>query len=119
LIFHHRIDGDVASHGIAADRINEVDSRYADRLLSRIFELSDQPVPVARPARTDQARRGVEPATPVPPRCSTGETAQLNSVPERPNAGGTRSLTAAPTQFVFASRPAVKQALLDRLTRAR
>jgi Transglutaminase-like superfamily len=50
LIFHYGIDGDFASNGIEADRINEIDTRYADRMLGRIFELGDQPVAVARPA---------------------------------------------------------------------
>lgn len=50
LIFHYGIDGDFAQNCIEADRVGEVDTRYADRMFARIFELSDQPVTVQRPA---------------------------------------------------------------------
>lgn len=51
LIFHFGIDGDFAENGITTDRVNEIDTRYADRMFGRIFELGDQPVTVQRPAR--------------------------------------------------------------------
>lgn len=42
LVFHYRADGDFAQNGIDADRIAEIDTRYAEPMLARIFELADQ-----------------------------------------------------------------------------
>ncbi len=44
LVFHYRGDGDFAEHGIAADRIVEIDTRYADRMLQRLVALHDAPL---------------------------------------------------------------------------
>jgi len=44
LIFHYRADGDFAENGISADRLGEIDTRYADRMFARLFELADQPL---------------------------------------------------------------------------
>lgn len=41
LVFHYRADGDWTEHGIAPERIAEIDTRYADRMFRRVFELSD------------------------------------------------------------------------------
>ena len=41
LVFHYRGDGDFAENNIAAERIAEIDTRYADSMLSRIFALHD------------------------------------------------------------------------------
>jgi transglutaminase-like putative cysteine protease len=48
LVFHYRAGGDYAANGIAADRIAEIDSRYAEDMLARIFELSDAPLTEVR-----------------------------------------------------------------------
>ncbi len=44
LVFHYRGDGDFAENGIAAERIAEIDTRYADRMLRRLVELHDAPL---------------------------------------------------------------------------
>jgi hypothetical protein len=44
LVFHYRGDGDWAEHGIAAERIGEIDTRYADAMFRRLFELKDAPL---------------------------------------------------------------------------
>ncbi len=44
LVFHYRGDGDFAQNGIAAERIAEIDTRYADRMLRRLVELRDVPL---------------------------------------------------------------------------
>lgn len=44
LVFHYRAGGDWNEHGIAPDRIREVDTRYVDRMLARLFELNDAPL---------------------------------------------------------------------------
>lgn len=51
LVFHYRGDGDWAENGIAAERIAEIDLRYADAMLGRIGELSDAPLGAAREPR--------------------------------------------------------------------
>lgn len=51
LVFHYRAGGDWAEHGIAPERIAEVDLRYADAMLSRLFELRDAPLGTARAPR--------------------------------------------------------------------
>jgi hypothetical protein len=43
LIFHYGIGGDYAENHIDVSRRNEIDTRYADRMFGRIFELADQP----------------------------------------------------------------------------
>ena len=48
LVFHYRGDGDFAQNNIAADRIAEIDTRYADRMLKRLFELHDAPLSAER-----------------------------------------------------------------------
>jgi hypothetical protein len=48
LVFHYRGGGDWAEHGIAPERIGEVDLRYADALLGRLVELADQPLDAPR-----------------------------------------------------------------------
>jgi Transglutaminase-like superfamily len=48
LVFHYRADGPFAENGIAAERIAEIDTRYAEDMLARIFELSDQPLTADR-----------------------------------------------------------------------
>jgi len=48
LVFHYRADGDFAENGIEAGRICEIDTRYAQDMLARIFELSDAPLTAER-----------------------------------------------------------------------
>lgn len=48
LVFHYR-DEDPASHGVSEDRLPEVDSRYAERMLGRLFELDGTPLSEGRP----------------------------------------------------------------------
>jgi hypothetical protein len=48
LVFHYRADGDFADNGISADRIAEIDTRYARDMLARIVDLADQPLAAAR-----------------------------------------------------------------------
>jgi hypothetical protein len=48
LVFHYRADGDWAEHGIAPERIAEIDTRYADRMFERLFTLKDAPLTAAR-----------------------------------------------------------------------
>jgi hypothetical protein len=49
LVFHYRGDGPFAENNIAADRIGEIDTRYADRMLRRLFELREGPLTDERP----------------------------------------------------------------------
>jgi hypothetical protein len=51
LVFHYRADGDFAENGIEASRICEIDIRYAEDMLARIFELSDAPLTAEREPR--------------------------------------------------------------------
>jgi hypothetical protein len=44
LVFHYRADGDFADNGIAADRVAEIDTRYAKDMLGRLVSLADQPL---------------------------------------------------------------------------
>jgi hypothetical protein len=44
LVFHYRADGDFAENGITADRVAEIDTRYAKDMLSRLVSLADQPL---------------------------------------------------------------------------
>lgn len=44
LVFHYRAGGDYAENGIAADRIAEIDTRYAADMLARLVQLADQPL---------------------------------------------------------------------------
>ena len=44
LVFHYRGDGDFAANHIAAERIAEIDTRYAERMLRRLVELCDVPL---------------------------------------------------------------------------
>lgn len=48
LVFHYRADGDFAENNIAAERIAEIDTRYADRMFGRLFELHDVPLGTER-----------------------------------------------------------------------
>jgi hypothetical protein len=43
LVIHYR-GGDLASHGIPADRIPEIHTRYASAMLQRLHELDDRPI---------------------------------------------------------------------------
>jgi hypothetical protein len=51
LVFHYRGDGDWAEHGIAPERIAEIDTRYADAMLNRLFEMKDAPLTETRQPR--------------------------------------------------------------------
>ena len=51
LVFHYRAGGDYAANGIAPERITEIDTRYAEDMLARIFELSDRPLTAERAPR--------------------------------------------------------------------
>lgn len=44
LVFHYRADGDFAENGIAAERIAEIDTRYAEDMFARLAELADRPL---------------------------------------------------------------------------
>jgi hypothetical protein len=44
LVFHYRADGDFAENGITADRVAEIDTRYAKDMLGRLVSLADQPL---------------------------------------------------------------------------
>jgi hypothetical protein len=47
LVIHYRAD-DPSAHGIADERLAEVDTRYADAMLARLEELSDGPLTTPR-----------------------------------------------------------------------
>lgn len=51
LVFHYRGDGDWATHGIANERIAEIDTRYAEPMLRRLHELRDAPLMAERQPR--------------------------------------------------------------------
>jgi hypothetical protein len=51
LVFHYRAGGDFAENGIDADRIAEIDTRYGEPMLARIFELADRPLTAQRAPR--------------------------------------------------------------------
>src|SRR5215470_5106871 len=51
LVFHYRAGGDYAANGISPGRIIEIDTRYAEAMLARIFELSGRPLTAARVPR--------------------------------------------------------------------
>ncbi|HEY7323534.1 MAG TPA: transglutaminase domain-containing protein [Streptosporangiaceae bacterium] len=51
LVFHYRAGGDFAANGVAPERVTEIDTRYAEDMLARIFELSDRPLTAERVAR--------------------------------------------------------------------
>jgi hypothetical protein len=51
LVFHYRGGGDFAENGIEAERICEIDTRYAENMLARIFELADLPLTAQREPR--------------------------------------------------------------------
>src|SRR5215472_12635020 len=51
LVFHYRAGGDYAANGIEPDRVAEIDTRYAESMLARIFELSDRPLTAERVPR--------------------------------------------------------------------
>ena len=40
LVFHYRASGDPADHGCAAERMGEIDLRYADDMLARLHDLN-------------------------------------------------------------------------------
>lgn len=44
LVFHYRGGGDFAENNIAENRISEIDTRYAERMLERLVELHDAPL---------------------------------------------------------------------------
>jgi hypothetical protein len=47
LVWHYQAGGDYAENGIAAGRVSEIDTRYAEDMLARLCELAD--VPLAQP----------------------------------------------------------------------
>lgn len=51
LVFHYRAGGDFTANGIEPARISEVDSRYVNVMLGRLFELDGRPLGSERPAR--------------------------------------------------------------------
>ena len=51
LVFHYWADGDWAENGIAAERISEIDTRYAAAMFARLGELADLPLSAAREPR--------------------------------------------------------------------
>jgi hypothetical protein len=48
LVFHYRAGGDYAANGVEPERVTEIDTRYAEDMLARIFELSDRPLTAER-----------------------------------------------------------------------
>lgn len=48
LVFHYRAGGDFIENGIDAGRVAEIDTRYAEPMLARIFELADQSLTAGR-----------------------------------------------------------------------
>ena len=38
LVFHYRAGGDFTANGVPAERVAEIDTRYADLMLDRIME---------------------------------------------------------------------------------
>jgi Transglutaminase-like superfamily len=48
LVFHYRAGGDFAENGVAPERITEIDTRYAEDMLARIFDLSGRPLTAER-----------------------------------------------------------------------
>ncbi|WP_225732603.1 transglutaminase-like domain-containing protein [Nocardia sp. JCM 34519] len=53
LAFHYRANGDITEHGFPAERVHEIDLRYADEILTRLHELDPAPPGRAR-ATTDR-----------------------------------------------------------------
>ena len=51
LVFHYWADGDWAENGVAAERISEIDTRYAAAMFARLGELADLPLSAARQPR--------------------------------------------------------------------
>ena len=51
LVFHYRAGGDYAANGIAAERISEIDTRYAAAMFTRLDELADRPLSAPRQPR--------------------------------------------------------------------
>jgi transglutaminase-like putative cysteine protease len=51
LVFHDRGGGDFAANGVEAGRIAEIDTRYAQDMLARLFELADLPLTGQRAPR--------------------------------------------------------------------
>jgi hypothetical protein len=51
LVFHHWADGDWAENGIAAERISEIETRYAAAMFARLAELADCPLSADRQPR--------------------------------------------------------------------
>lgn len=49
LIFHYAMGGDLVRNGIEASRVAEIDTRYAEQMFARIFDLSDRPLTAERP----------------------------------------------------------------------
>lgn len=54
----HYYDEDPAFHGIPEERLSEVDSRYAERMLGRLFELDGRPLTEERPPGSASKVRG-------------------------------------------------------------
>lgn len=53
LVFHYRAHGDIADHGFAAERMAEINLRYADAMFARLRELKPA-VPGAERAVTER-----------------------------------------------------------------
>lgn len=51
LVFHYRAGGDYAANGVEPERVTEIDTRYAEDMLARIFELSGRPLTAERVPR--------------------------------------------------------------------
>lgn len=52
LVFHYTGGGDFAENGIAADRIAEIDTRYAEDMFARLCQLAD--VPLTEPRKPSE-----------------------------------------------------------------
>jgi Transglutaminase-like superfamily len=50
LVFHYRAQGDITDHGFPPERRAEIDLRYADDMLGRLYELNPAPPGKARTA---------------------------------------------------------------------
>lgn len=48
LVIHYRAD-DPSSHGIPESRLSEIDTRYAEKMLERLFELDEKSLTEKRP----------------------------------------------------------------------
>ena len=49
LVFHYRAGGDFAANGVPADRMSEIDTRYADLMFARVLERGEPSLARSRP----------------------------------------------------------------------